>query len=113
MGGSRLRLAKTDEETARRYIATSGVGTGEAEALALAARRNVTVIIDDSRARRLAQALGLEFIGSAAVLLEACLIGFLGEEEFLESLKEMGKIMWLSPDVIAEVLRRSKEAERE
>lgn len=66
------------------------------------------IILDDKKARRLAHRPGLEFKGTAAALLEGRLRELLTTEEFLKSLKELGKVMWLSPEVIAELLSRAK-----
>lgn len=91
------------------YRTSSGIGKGEAESIALAKNRRFPVILDDKNARELADTLGLDFWGTAAVLLEARLVGLLSKKEFMESLREIGKIMWLSPDVITELIRLSEE----
>ena len=47
------------------------VDAGEAEAIALAASENATILIDDKKARRHAEALGLTCLGLPAVLVTA------------------------------------------
>ena len=64
---------------------------------------------DARDARRLARSIGVEHLGTAAVLLEARIQRLLDEREFLDSLGELGRVTWLAPDVIAELLRRSRE----
>lgn len=100
-------LTAEQQEKVADFRAIGGIGKGEAEALALAERRNLLIILDDRRARDLAAILGLEFVGTAAVLLEGYQRGILARADFLVSLREIGKFMWLSPDVMAEILRRA------
>jgi hypothetical protein len=53
--------------------------------------------------------VGMRFQGTAAVLLEAFFAGLLGRNDFIFNLRELTKVMWLSPEVIAEILRLSEE----
>lgn len=41
--------------------------------------------------------------------LESRLNGALDKKEFAESLRDLGRVMWLSPDVIAEMMRLAEE----
>ncbi len=75
----------------------------------LAASQKLPVILDDLYARNLARSLAVEYLGAGVVLLEARLRNLLNEEEYEESLRELGRVMWLSPDVLIELLRRGKE----
>ena len=104
-----VSLAEKQANVAVTYRARGGIGTGEAEAIALAKSRRLPVILDDRYARELANAVGLEFQGTGAVLLEAYLKRLLTKKEFMESLRDLGKVMWLSPDVVAELLRLAEE----
>lgn len=93
---------------AEKYRTSGEIGKGEAEAIALAQRLKLRIILDDKYARELANLLGLGFQGTAAVLLEAFFAGLLGRNDFIVSLRELAKVMWLSPEVIAEILRLSE-----
>lgn len=104
-----VALARSQVNKAEAYMASGGIGRGEAEAIALARGRGLPVIVDDRHARSLADTLGLEFVGTAAVLLEAHWRGFLSKREFAESLRELSKVTWLSPEVVAELLRLAEE----
>ncbi|MBM3176351.1 MAG: hypothetical protein FJZ93_11700 [Chloroflexi bacterium] len=104
-----LSLSPRQSLNAEAYRTSGGVGRGEAESIALAKSRRLPIILDDRYARELAESLKLEFLGTGAVLLEARLKGLLSKKEFMESLRELGKVMWLSPEVIAELIRLSEE----
>ncbi|MEW6033966.1 MAG: hypothetical protein AB1603_03830 [Chloroflexota bacterium] len=105
-------LTRDQLSKAEAYRASGGIGRGEAEAIALARGRGLPVIVDDRYARGLAGTLGLEFMGTAAVLLEAHWRGLLSKREFAESLRELAKVTWLSPEVVAELLRLAEEGKQ-
>lgn len=104
-----VALTKSQLENVEKYRINFEIGRGEAEAIVLARSRKLPLILDDKYARELATTIGIEFMGTGAVLLEAFLINMLSKKEFLESLRELGKVMWLSPDVIAQLLRLAEE----
>jgi predicted nucleic acid-binding protein len=58
------------------------VDDGEAEAIALAVERNWKIVLDDRRARDLAQRMGLKMIGTVGILVRA---------------KRSGLLPWISP----------------
>ena len=109
---SLVRLRAEEEKLMRRIVRTSHLDAGEAESLALANSRGLPVIVDDKEARALAAAMRLEFLGTAGVLLEAFLQGVLKLGELEEAVKELSNIMWLSPAVVSEILKRAREAKR-
>ncbi len=102
-------LGRRLQARAASYLRSGGIGQGETEAIVLAASQKTPVILDDLYARHLATSLDVEFLGTGAVLLEARLRDLLDEEEYEESLGELGRVMWLSPDVLAELLKRGKK----
>ena len=104
-------LTKSQLASAEKYRTIGGIGRGEAEALALARNRRLPVILDDRHARELARTLGLRVTGTAAMLLEAYFRKAISKKEFTESLRDLGTVMWLSPDVVAEILRLAEEVE--
>lgn len=55
----------------KEILSKSRLDLGEAESIALAAVHKLPVILDDKEARGFADALGIEFLGTAAVLLLA------------------------------------------
>lgn len=56
--------------------------------------------------------LGLEFFGTASILLEAYIRKLINKKDLMESLRELAKNMWLSPAVIAELVRQAEEVEK-
>ena len=62
------------------------LGRGEREAIFLASERQVPLLADDSRARRIGREMGLETVGSLGVLVAAYRGGFLAAETLDELL---------------------------
>lgn len=54
----------------------------------------------------------LDYLGTAAVLLNGFFEGHLAMEELEEAIEELARTMWLSPAVVAEVLRRAREVSK-
>lgn len=106
------RLTKTEKSLLQRILKSSRLDKGEAEALALASSRKIPVILDDREARANAELLELEFIGTAGILLEAFIKGLLTFKQLEEAVEELTKTMWLSPTVVAEILKRAREVKR-
>ncbi len=104
-----VRLTAGEHSLTRRIMKNSGLAKGEAESLALAHGRRWTVIVDDKEARAWARTLNLVYLGTAGVLLEAYGRGLLPFEELEEAVVDLSKVMWLSPAVVAEVLRVARE----
>jgi predicted nucleic acid-binding protein len=89
------------------------LGPGELAAMALALENpDRVILLDDSLARRVAQAAGLEVWGTLRVLLEAKSRGLVQSVgPLLDRLEEAG--MWISPGVRRRVLALAGEAERD
>jgi predicted nucleic acid-binding protein len=84
------------------------VDDGEAEAIALAVERNWKIVLDDRRARDLAQRLGLKIIGTVGILVRAKRAGLLPWiNPLLNELTEKG--FHLSEDLKREALRMAGE----
>jgi uncharacterized protein len=81
------------------------LGPGESEALALALREGAVVVIDDSRARRVARDLGLSTVGTVGVLVSARAQGLLSPdalEELLVTIEKRDDI-WIEPELCRRV----------
>lgn len=105
-------LTAKERSWMRRLLKTTRLDDGEAESLSLAHRRRLMLIVDDKEARAMAGTLGVGYLGTAGVLLEAYLRGHMPLRELEEAVKGLSKAMWLSPAVVAEILRVAREPKR-
>lgn len=107
-----VNLTAEESGMMRRLTRSSGLGPGEAESIALAAVRRLRLVVDDKQARSVAAAAGIEHVGTAGTLLEAYLRRRFGMDELEAALADLSQVLWLSPAVVAEVLRLAREATR-
>jgi predicted nucleic acid-binding protein len=85
---------------------------GEAETLVLARSRNALAVLDDKEARAIAKSWNLEYTSTLMVLYEAFAKNLIGYDELVEDLAKLTKIMWISTDVITDIIRRAKEVKK-
>lgn len=107
-----VRPVRAERERTRSLVGTTRLDPGEAEAIALAWRRKLLLVVDDKEARHTADALGLTYLGTVGVLLEAYRGGHFSLPAFEDMITDLTKILWLSPGVVATVLRRAREERR-
>ena len=88
------------------------IGQGEAEALIIAREKGIPVVLDDADARALARALGIEHVGTLMVPYEAVIKGLIKYDALLSILSDLSKVLWVSPAVIAEILRKAEEVRK-
>ena len=74
--------------------------------------RGLRLIVDDKEARSVAAAAGAEHLGTAGALSEAYLRQCLDLGTLGATLRDLSQVLWLSPAVVAEVLRLAREAKR-
>ena len=85
-----------------------GMGSGEAAVLGYAAQHKQVALIDERRARRIAQRLGVQVVGSGAVLLTLKSRGLINSvQTVLAAWQAHG--YYLSPELRAELLVRAGE----
>jgi predicted nucleic acid-binding protein len=101
-----------ERRVARRTLKGSRLHEGEAEAIALASSRGATVLLDDKEARLVAGTTGVRYMGTAGVVLHAFFRGKLDFGELEAAIHDLSRVIWLSPEVVAEILRRGREAGR-
>jgi len=77
----------------------AGLHAGEVAAILVAKEKMLPVLLDDMAARRFAIGLGLEVVGSVAVLIKAVKEGFLTKKEAVGSLEKLSEVMWMSASV--------------
>ena len=85
-----------------------GLGSGEAAVLGYASQHKKVALIDERRARRIAQRLGVQVVGSGAVLLTLKSRGLVNSvQTVLAAWQAHG--YYLSPELRAELLVRAGE----
>lgn len=106
-----LRIWPSPEETelAVRLAAQGGMGLAEAEVLAVAGTRGAIAVVDDKAARTVALASGIPHVGTLSVLYHAFLRRFVTFDELVAFLERLGSIAWISPDLLAGIIRRARE----
>lgn len=107
-----VSLDKEEMRQARRLMDEARIGLGEAEALVLAKSRNALVVLDDKEARAVAKGWNLECTSTLMVLYEAFVKSLISYDELVEDLSKLTRIMWISTDVVTEIIRRAKEVKK-
>lgn len=105
-----VRLTAAESARMQRLMNRSRLGAGEAESIALAGVRVLRLIVDDKEAWNVAAVQGVEHVGTTGVLLHAYRREHLDLGELETTLRDLSQILWLSPVVVAEVLRLAREA---
>ena len=105
-----VRLTGEEQDLMRRLSDRSRLDNGESESIALASARGLQLIVDDKEARSMAAAAGIEHLGAVGALLEAYFRGHFDLEELEVTVQDITRILWLSPSVVAQVLRIAREA---
>lgn len=94
----------------RLALTYAGLDSGEAEVLALAVERDARlVVVDERKARRYAERLGLRLTGTLGLLLSAKQAGLIDSVGFWAAkLQEAG--LFLRPDLVQRVLQIAGES---
>jgi len=103
------KLTSRQSQRIQRLVSKVRVGFGEAGALTLAKDKRITAILDDKEARALAKSWGLEYTSTVMVLYEAFVKNIISYDELIEDLTKLTRLMWISTDVITEVIRRARK----
>lgn len=109
---SLVKLSGKQRQQAVNLVGKARLGMGEAEALVLARDRKVMAILDDKEARALAESWDLDYTSTVMVFYEAYVRKLVSYDELVEDLAKLTKVMWISTDVIAEIIRRAGEVKR-
>lgn len=110
-----LRVVSTtpgEQGLKERLLETMPIDPGEAESLAIAKLRDMTILLDDKQARTVARAMRVDHMGTAAVLLEGRARGMLSLEDLEQAVEELARVVWLSPEIVADILKRAREVRR-
>jgi len=82
-----LSIKKVESSLSKLLIIDLNLGQGEAEVITLAGQSGLKVIIDDSKARRIAENMGLKITGTIGVLIKAEKLGLI--ESAYDKAKEL------------------------
>lgn len=107
-----VRLTPREHGLRQRLMRGSRLDQGEAESIALASVRGLRLIVDDKEGRSMAAIAGVEYVGTVGVALEAYLRRQINLKALEATLRDLGRILWLSSAVVAEALRLAREAKR-
>lgn len=107
-----VQPSDAEEQSTLQLLASTGLGKGEAETLALARSRQLMAVLDDKEARAIAEAMGVRYVGTAGILLEAFVSEYLKYDELEEAVRDLSGVLWLSPDVVAEILKSARRLKR-
>ena len=106
------RLTDTEKKLKERLVSATTLDLGEAESIAVAKLRGITLLVDEKEARTIARGMGVEPVGSAGILLEAFKLGYLRLDELEEAVIDLARVIWLSPDIVVDIIKRAREVKR-
>ena len=104
------QLERTWKTRANNLMQRAPIGPGEAEAIILAQAKRMPVILDDADARAIARSLKVHHFGTVMVPYEAFIKRLVAYEELVTILTDVSRVLWVSPVVIAEIIRRAQGA---
>jgi len=102
-------LTRRQNQSMQRLVDETRIGFGEAGALILARDKKVPAILDDKEARALAKSWNLDYTSTLMVLYEASIKNLISYDELVEDLAKLTRVMWISTDVITDVIKRAKK----
>ena len=99
-----LLIKKVERSLSKLLIIDLNLGQGEAEVITLANQTGLKVIIDDSKARRIAENMGLKITGTIGVLIKAEKLGLIESAyDKAKELKEKG--FYVSDELLGDISR--------
>ncbi len=107
-----VSLTLSERKLAAQIEKESNLFRGQAEVLAAAKERNALAILDDRETRAMAARLGIAHIGVAGVLYEGFLQQLIDYDQLLDPLETLGQVSWISPDLMAGIMKRARKVNR-
>lgn len=107
-----VSLERKQTREVKRLMDEAKIGFGEAETLAVARSKNILVVLDDKEARAIAKSWGLEYTSTVMVLYEAFVKGLISYDDLVEDLAKLTRIMWISTDVITEIIKKARKVRK-
>ena len=99
--------ATVESPLVRLFVGDLNLGRGESEVIALAIETGLRVIVDDLKARRVAETLGLNITGTIGILLKAEKMGLI--KSSYDKAKELRvKGFFVSDKLLEDILKFSK-----
>jgi hypothetical protein len=99
-----LSIRKVESNLLKLLITDLNLGKGEADVIALASQTGLKVIIDDLKARKAAENMGLKLTGTIGVLLKAERLGLIASaQEKVRELREKG--FYISEQLLEDISR--------
>lgn len=97
-----LSIRKVESNLLKLLITDLNLGKGEADVIALANQTGLKVIIDDSKARKVAENMGLKLTGTIGALLKAERLELIpSAQEKVRELREKG--FYVSEELLEEI----------
>ena len=99
-----LSIRKVESNLLKLLITDLNLGKGEADVIALASQTGLKVIIDDLKARKVAENMGLKLTGTIGVLLKAERLGLIASaQQKVRELREKG--FYVSEQLLEDISR--------
>ncbi|MBM4333897.1 MAG: DUF3368 domain-containing protein [Deltaproteobacteria bacterium] len=99
-----LSVRKVESNFSKLLSIDLNLGQGEAEVIALANQSGLKVIIDDSKARRVAENMGLKITGTIGVLIKAEKLGLI-ESAYNKAKELREKGFYISDELLDDISR--------
>jgi len=97
-----LSIRKVESSLSKLLMIDLNLGRGEAEVISLANESGLKVIIDDSKARRVAENMGLKITGTIGVLIKAEKLGLI-ESAYNKAKELRGKGFYVSDELLEDI----------
>jgi hypothetical protein len=102
-----LSIRKVESNLLKLLITDLNLGKGEADVIALASQTGLKVIIDDSKASRVAENMGLKVTGTIGILIKAERAGLIGSaHDKVRELREKG--FYVSEELLEDISKFKK-----
>ncbi len=109
---TKVKLTPTEKSLAERLMTEGRIHWGEAGILSVAKQRKAIAILDEKEARTVAVGMGVAHIGTVGVVYEAFLHKLVSYDELIEFLEKVSKVAWVSPDLVARIIRQASEVKK-
>jgi len=85
------------------------LGKGELESIELSKRTNELLLIDDKKARNLAEILGIKFQTTIATIFELLISGMINITNYRTNIKKYAQNSWISADILQDYIEKGEK----